>query len=184
MRKRYVRNNFNNKRASGYRIINLGELQDHISEISLHSSTCQKAIELGLKGVSAVQLSSEINSYGLASIISAICKGCHHEILLNTSPKLKIDKHSRHFDINVRAVWGTLVTGNGQAHLNEFVATLDSPGLTQKTFSKIESDINQWWNTVLQEDLQKAVEEEKQIAISKNSFHEGICVFYYLIFYY
>ena len=99
--------------------------------------------------------------------------GCHREINFETSPRLKIDASSRHFDINVRAVWGSLVTGNGPAPLNEFLACTDSPGLNQKTFSKIESEINRWWNEQLQDDLKKAIEAEKEIAISKGSFHEG-----------
>ena len=100
---------FNNA-ATGYRFINLGSLQEHVSDISVHSATCKKAIELATTGVSTIELSSEIDTYGLASISLARCKGCHREFLLNTSPKLNIVKQSRHFDINVRAVWGTLVT--------------------------------------------------------------------------
>ena len=173
LRKRYVKKLFKNA-ANGYRFINIGSLQQHVSEISLHSATCKKAIELATKGISPIELASEIDTYGLASVLSAKCNGCHREFILNTSPKLNIDRQSRHFDINIRAVWGTLITGNGQAHLNKFLATTDSPGLNQKTFSKIESDINQWWNTVLQQDLEQAIEEEKQIAVSKGHFHEGI----------
>ena len=69
----------------------LGSLQEHVSDISMHSATCKKATELTTTGVSPVELSSEIDTYGLASILSARCKGCHREILLNASPKLNID---------------------------------------------------------------------------------------------
>ena len=44
----------------------------------------------------------------------------------------------------------------------------------QRTFNKIENDINVWWNGVLQDELKQAVEEEKEIAIAKGSFHELI----------
>ena len=115
--------------------------------MAMHSTTCKKAAELAT--FSPIELSSEIDIYSLASILSARCKDCHREIFLNTSPNLNIDKQSRQFHINVRAVWGTLVTGNVHAHLNKFLATADSPGLSQRTFSKIENDISQWWSTVL-----------------------------------
>ena len=92
---------------------------------------------------------------------------------MKTSPTLHINRQSHHFDINVRAVWGAIATGNGQSHFNEFLATVDSPGMHQRTFNKIENDINVWWNGVLQDDLKQAVEEEKAIAIAKGSFHEG-----------
>ena len=94
-------------------------------------------------------------------MLCAKCKGCHREIILKTSPTLNISIKSRHFDINVRAVLGSVATGNGHSHINEFLATTDSPGMNQRTFNKIETEINSWWNTVLQEDLKKAIEEEK-----------------------
>ena len=159
-----------------YRFINLGSLQEHVMDLSLHAATCKKAINLGSQGISPIEITSEIDNFGLASVLCAKCKGCHREIIFKTSPTLNIDKKSRHFDINVRAVWGSVATGNGHSHINEFLATTDSPGMNQRTFNKIENEINCWWNTVLQEDLKNAVEEEKQIAIAKGCFHEGISV--------
>ena len=70
----------------------------------------KKTIKLATKGISPIELASEIDTYGLASILSAKCNGCHTEFILNKSPKLNIDRQSKHFDINVRTVWGTLVT--------------------------------------------------------------------------
>ena len=156
-----------------YRLINLNNLQDHVSELSMHAATCKKASELALQGQSPIILNSEIDNYGLASVLCAICKGCHREIIMKTSPVLNISKQSRHFDVNVRAVWGTIATGNGQSHLNELLGTTDSPGMNQRTFNKIENDNNGWWTEVLQNDLRQAVEEEKELAIANGSFHEG-----------
>ncbi|CAC5381699.1 unnamed protein product [Mytilus coruscus] len=79
---------------------------------------------------------------------------------------------SRHFDVNVRAVWGALASGNGLAHLNEVLATLDSPTMSQNTFTTIENEISQWWKDLLQEDFSQAIAEEKKIAIAKGNFHE------------
>ena len=141
LKKRVVSQLFDNT-ASGYRLINLTSLQNYVSEISLHSATCKAALDYVISNKqSPIVLVSEIDNYGLASVLSAKCMGCHREINFETSPSLKIDASSRHFDINVCAVWGSLVTGNGQAPLNEFLACTDSPGLNQKTFSKIESEI-------------------------------------------
>ena len=131
LRKRYVKRYYSGV-AEGYRFINLGSLQEHVSEISLHSATCKKAIDLGLKGISPVEITSEVDTFGLVSVISSKCKGCLREIMLTTSPKLSVHKSSQHFDINVRAVWGSIVTGNGRSQLNEFLATTDSPGISQK----------------------------------------------------
>ena len=87
-----------------YRLINLNNLQDHVSELSMHAATCKKASELALQGQSPIILNSEIDNYGLASVLCAICKGCHREIIMKTSLVLNISKQSRHFDVNVRAV--------------------------------------------------------------------------------
>ena len=173
LKKRIVRKLVDNT-GSGYRLINLGSLQTYIGEISLHSATCKAALDYAVSNMkSPIVLVSEINNYGLASVLSAKCMGCHREINFETSPRLTVSDSSRHFDINVRAVWGSLVTGNGQAPLNEFLACTDSPGLNPLTFNKIEMEINQWWDEQLQEDLRHAIEKEKEIAVSKGVFHEG-----------
>jgi hypothetical protein len=44
-----------------------------------------------------------------------------------------------------------MVTGNGPSHLNEFMATLNSPGLSQPSFSAIETDIGKWLHDVFLE---------------------------------
>ena len=98
-----------------YRLINLNKLQDHVSEISLHAATCKKAITLALQGQSPIKLKSEIDNYGLASVLCAICCGCHREIQMKTSPTLHINRQSHHFDINVRAVWGQSRLGMDKA---------------------------------------------------------------------
>jgi hypothetical protein len=57
-----------------------------------------------------IKLESELRSYGLASALLAQCQGCSHKFSFDSSPKVP---GSKRFDINVRAVWGSMVTGNG-----------------------------------------------------------------------
>ena len=49
-----------------------------MSEISLHSATCKKAIDLAEIGVSPIELvnMSEIDTFGSASVLCSMCKGC------------------------------------------------------------------------------------------------------------
>ena len=68
LRKRYVKKVLKNA-ATGYRFINLGSVQKPVSDISKHSATCKKAIELATTGVGLIELSSEIDTYGLTSIL-------------------------------------------------------------------------------------------------------------------
>ncbi|KAH3876317.1 hypothetical protein DPMN_000156 [Dreissena polymorpha] len=42
-----------------------------------------------------------------------------------------------HYDINVRAVWGSIITGNGASHLKQVMATIDAPSLSQPAFTRL-----------------------------------------------
>ncbi|CAG2204863.1 unnamed protein product [Mytilus edulis] len=170
---KFQKHKITNITASGYRLINLKSMQEHFTEITTHTIFCEAARTIACNGGSAINLESQLSSYGLACILSARCTGCQKQFVLETSPKLKTEG-SNHYDINVRATWGSLTSGNGLAQLNELMSTLDSPSMTQKTFSTIENEINHWWENMLEEDLKCAIEEEKRIAIENNRFHEGV----------
>ena len=101
----------------------------------------------------------------------AQCQGCSHKFSFDSSPKVP---GSKRFDINVRVVWGSMVTGNGPSHLNEFMATLNSPGLSQPSFSAIETDIGKWWQDVLLADILAAGQEERRLAIERKDYHEEV----------
>ncbi|KAH3888628.1 hypothetical protein DPMN_012668 [Dreissena polymorpha] len=143
-----------------------------LKETCMHAATCEKAKGLVSGGIAPIDLVSKVNSYGLASILLAKCLGCNQAFECDTSPRLE----NGNFDVNVRAVWGTLVTGNGLSHLNELLAVLDSPGLSRKSFLDIEMKINNWWNEYLQADLDRAIGEEKEIAVQTGVFIK-VCKF-------
>jgi hypothetical protein len=79
---------------------------------------------------------------------------------------------SKRFGVNVRAAWGSMVTGNGPSHLNELLATLNSPGLSQPSLSAIETEISKWWHSKLEKDMLIAGQEEMRLAVERNGFHE------------
>ena len=101
----------------------------------------------------------------------AQCQGCSQKFSFDSSPKVP---RSKRFDKNVRAVWGSMVIGNGPSHLNEFMATLNSPGLSQPSFSAIETDVGKWWHDVLLVDMLAAGQEERQLAIERKDYHEEV----------
>ncbi|CAG2204291.1 unnamed protein product [Mytilus edulis] len=129
---------------NGYRIVNLECLQSHVTSITMHACQCLKAIQLASIGESPLSLQTEIRSLGLASVLS------------------------------VQSVWGSIATGNGPSHLNEILSTLNSPGISQPTFSAIEHDIGKWWSSILDQSMIEAGQEERQIAIEKGDFHNEI----------
>ena len=46
--------------------------------------------------------------------------------------------------------------------------------MTKKTFVATESDIGKRWEEKLEDSMKQAAEEEKELAIEQNSYHEGI----------
>ena len=65
-------------------------------------------------------------------------------------------------------------TGGGYSPLQENMATLGVPVMTKKAFIHTESVIGQWWYELLHESMKKAGEEERQMAILRGDFHQGV----------
>ena len=156
--------------TDGSRIINLSNLSAYVSDISKHSLLCPQFSKLP---ETPIKLLGEIDRHGLHSVIAAECQGCFRVFKLHSSPKLPV-KDSFKYDVNVRAVWGEMVTGGGVSHLNESLATIGVPGMTQTTLTNIEQDIYDWWCVVLDEELEAAAAEEKRLAIARGDFHGGV----------
>ncbi|XP_063414164.1 uncharacterized protein LOC134696586 isoform X2 [Mytilus trossulus] len=160
-----------NLSPQGYRFVNLDSLQGHVSEITMHVCLCPSAIELSSKNQSPIKLVSEERKLGLATVLCAQCEGCHKQFKFCTSPSLP---ESKRFDVNVRAVWGSIATGNGPSHLNEIMGTMNSPGLSSTSFSAIEQEVGEWWLAALQENMLQVGAEERRIAMENGFFHQGI----------
>ena len=125
----------------GYRIVNLECLQQYITDITVHCMVCK---HLDMHTENPVEVIGEVWHQGLASVVAAKCNGCCKLFELK-SPRMRNDKR---FEINVRAVWGQMVTGGGASHLSEQCATMGMPGLSQTAFSNIEEEIGSWWKQV------------------------------------
>ena len=87
---------------------------------------------------------------------------------------MKVGDSGKHFEINVRAVWGETASGGGALKLNEQVATMGMPGISGKSFTKIEEEIGEWWGQALQQEMLQAGCDERMRAIARGDFHEGV----------
>lgn len=67
-----------------------------------------------------------------------------------------------------------MATGGGHSKLSETAAALDLPGMSKNSFTSIETQIGKAWEVQLADEIIKAGEEEKQLAIAANDFFEGI----------
>ena len=95
----------------------MSNLSAYVGDISKHVLLClqfSKLPETPIKG--------DIDRHGLHSVIAAECQ----VFTLHISPKLPV-KASFKYDVNVRAIWGEMVTGGGVSHLNESLATIGVP---------------------------------------------------------
>ena len=134
-----------------------------------HSCVCTKAKEQCMKGEDPIRVKMEMNRSGLFSVLMAVCQGCSKQFPLNTSPKQDNGIH-----INFRAVWGTVLSGDGPSDLNEMLSTMDAPCMSETMFTTLEDEIGTWWQSVLEEELLQAGAEERGIAIESGQHHEGI----------
>ena len=92
------------------RIINLEELRKHIADISVHAATCQSCIDKAYMQGEAIMLVREQLRDGLASALTAQCKGCGTEIAFPTSSKVNCKGAWHRWECNLVAVWGQMAT--------------------------------------------------------------------------
>ncbi len=157
-----------------YRLINLGQLADQISTISLHGATCKKALEMALTGEAPISVSGITRDMGLACFIQFLCNGCGKKMRLTTSPYMKLDSFTKHFDINVRAVWGEVASGGGSMKLNEQLGNMGVHGMCGDTFTKLEHEIGEWWAGLLKQEMIEAGIAEREAAVLRKDFHQGV----------
>ena len=147
----------------GSRVINLDKLQQYTDDLVNHSSRCKGSI----------RLTGETRD-GLASILSGYCSTCQHTITFETTKKVKGPRGYRRWESNLAAVWGQMCTGGGHSQLEESLSTVGVPVMTKASFVHTERDIGELWERELRESMLQAGREERQKAIEKNSFHEGV----------
>ena len=156
----------------GSRIINLDKLATFLNTFTQHTLTCPR--ELPLENENPAILIEGESQQGLASIISVKCMGCNEIVKLESSAKIVGPKGIKRWECNVAAVWGQIATGGGYSKLNETMATLGVPCMSQKNFIATERQIGEWWRDKLHESMMEAGREECKLAIEREDFHEGV----------
>ncbi|XP_077272366.1 uncharacterized protein LOC143902956 isoform X2 [Temnothorax americanus] len=77
-------------------------------------------------------------------------------------------------DINKAAVAASITTGNGYAQLNEQCAAMNIPSMSEVTYIKYREDLVEEFGKTAMENMIKAGEEEKQLALDRNETVNGI----------
>lgn len=96
---------------------------------------------LFLENLSLCNITSE-KSFGLASEFMVKCKFCNQTNAVRTSAQHRGGKRGPlAYDINSRAVLGSLHTGIGETHLNNLLSTMNIPTMNRVTFKNREREI-------------------------------------------
>ena len=150
--------------VSGARVVDLQCLSKGIRRIFKHSAQCQ----------GKCSITGEVQRDGLASVLEVGCDSCENTSLIETSQKIEGSAEiNQRYSINVSAVWGQMATGGGHKPLNETMAAINVPGISKKTFIKIENQIGASWEKILADEMLAAGNEEKKLALERNDMVNG-----------
>jgi len=160
--------------ATDSRIINLGQLNDHLNKIAVHAAKCEAYQNKMDLFPNDMMLIMEQARYGMASIIAYQCTGCGDQISFATSTKVTSPEGNKYWSCNLAAVWGQMATGGGYNKLEESMSVLGLPVMSKKLFINTEKLIGKWWWNLLEESMQAAGKMERELAIQQGSFHQGV----------
>ena len=146
----------------GSRIVNVSELAKGIHTLTSHSASCG----------GACVLEGETMHSELAVIFSATCTKCTACFSISSSHQVKTSKGKR-WAVNLGAVLGHMSTGGGQQRLNTTLAYMNVPGMP-KMFSATDSLLGEEMKQQLFAAITEAGKEEREHAISLESFYQGI----------
>ena len=139
--------------VTGARVMDLQCFSEGIQRIAQHGAQCQ----------GKCSIVREVQRDGLASVLEVGCDSCETTSLIETSKKIKGSAEiNKRYSVNVGAVWGQMATGGGHRPLNEIMATINVPGLSKKTFIKIENQIGASWEQILADEMLAAGKEGKK----------------------
>lgn len=102
---------------------------------------------------------------GLASIFDIKCHLCGKINKIKTSSEHRSGKRGRlTYDINTRAVLGSLHAGIGNTHLNNLFSTMNIPTMNNRTFKSREREVGCAVEVLAQASCKKNMEVEKKLA--------------------
>jgi len=154
----------------GSRILNVENVRRSVSDMTYHAATCELAKEIACESENVFRMESVVDK-GYHTILNFKCVGCETCFKIENSDKFAATSVK---DINVRCVWGSMVTGGGCSSLNESMGTVGVPGISEHMYSDIEAEIGRLWKEVLDEEMLKAGEEERRLALQDDETFQGV----------
>ncbi|KAF5284973.1 hypothetical protein FQR65_LT13362 [Abscondita terminalis] len=145
------------KIESGNRIVNVGYFIDQCRQITQHDYKCT---------MGKMIFQNEIKT-GMFSCFNFSCHTCDKNLKIYSHPPQEKG------EVNKMVAWGTNSVGMVYAQTEKFLSILNVPVMSSRYFRKTENLLSTEWE-VLQKQIKKAGEEEKQKAVDAGDFEEGI----------
>lgn len=140
----------------GYRIVDLKHVIQWAFQMENHRQSCES---------SQIEYISEQRK-GFHSLLTFKCSMCNKIWQQSTEKKQKI---------NTAFVWATVTAGSYYTQAAHITSLMDIPTMTGQTFRLIEKQLGNVWHEHLAEEIKKAGEQERSIAIDKgNVSSDGI----------
>ena len=147
----------------GSRTVNVTELQKAVEMLTSHCAQCG----------GTCTLDGESMHSGLAVVFRAVCSKCSKVFSICSSSKVTTQNGKR-WSINLGAVLGQMTTGGGLTRLNTTLACLDVPGMQKRMYTATETLLGTEMMKQLALSMEKIATEERENAISIDSFHQGV----------
>jgi len=106
---------------------------------------------------------------GLLTQLFYKCQMCHYETNIWSEPT-----ESDQLDINTAAVATTITAGIGYSSLEEICTGMNISCMSEKTYIKYRENVIDDYEKTAMQNMKKAAEEEKQLALEKNETINGI----------
>ncbi|XP_011876984.1 PREDICTED: uncharacterized protein LOC105567056, partial [Vollenhovia emeryi] len=107
---------------------------------------------------------------GLASIFSVRCHKCLHVNIVPTGKPHEGPSGKPIFDVNTKAVLGSIHAGLGCESINKFLQVIDVPGMSSRTFKKHEREIGPVVEEIAKASCKEACNLERSLTL-KNLNH-------------
>ena len=106
------------------------------------------------------------------SAFSAVCTTCRRHYSIQSSHQATGSDGKKRWSVNVTAVLSQMASGGGLARLNSTPSL--HAGMQKRMYAKTEEFLGEAMKTQLIEAMAQAGREEKQNAIDKGHYHQGV----------
>ncbi|KMQ82875.1 hypothetical protein RF55_21602, partial [Lasius niger] len=144
---------------SGRRIVDFGHVFAELQRLSTHWINECRFTDL---------IISE-QKHGLKTKFSVKCRMCRFTESFWSEPT-----DDKILDVNNGIVSGTILTGIGHKQLEELLAAVDVPCMSNKTYIKYHNEMSEAFAATAEEEMRVAGEEEKRLAIERGDIIDGI----------